>query len=96
MSVVGLIDDILDGPPADACVLACFGDPGSLAAREITNAPVFGIAKVAMHAATFISTSFSVVTTLERTRIITEHRVRTCGMERHCRRVRATDVPVLS
>ncbi|KQY10463.1 Asp/Glu racemase [Rhizobium sp. Root73] len=95
MSIVGLIDEILEGPPADAYVIACFGDPGLLAAREITNAPVFGIAEAAMHAATFVSTGFSVVTTLERTRIITEHLVRTYGMEHHCRRVRATDVPVL-
>ncbi|NRP69624.1 hypothetical protein ILFOPFJJ_00496 [Ensifer psoraleae] len=95
MSVVGLIDEIIDAPAADAYVIACFGDPGLFAAREITDAPVFGIAEAAMHAATFVSTGFSVVTTLERTRIITEHLVRNYGMEHQCRRVRATDVPVL-
>lgn len=95
MSIIGLVDEIMDGPPADAYVIACFGDPGLLAAREITDAPVFGIAEAAMHAATFVSTGFSVVTTLERTRIISEHLVRTYGMQHHCRRVRATDVPVL-
>lgn len=95
MSVIGLVDEILEGPKADAYVIACFGDPGLLAARELTDAPVFGIAEAAMHAATFVSTGFSVVTTLERTRIITEHLVRNYGMEHHCRRVRATDVPVL-
>lgn len=95
MSVLGLVDEILDGPRADAYIIACFGDPGLMAAREITDAPVLGIAEAAMHAATFIATGFSVVTTLERTRIITEHLVRNYGMEHHCRRVRATDVPVL-
>jgi allantoin racemase len=95
MSIVGLVDEIRSGPPADAYVIACFGDPGLLAAREITTAPVLGIAEAAMHAAAFVATGFSVVTTLERTRIIAEHLVRIYGMEHHCRRVRATDIPVL-
>lgn len=95
MSVLGLVDEIMREPEADAYVIACFGDPGLLAAREITTAPVLGIAEAAMHAATFVATGFSVVTTLERTRIIAEHLVRSYGMEHFCRRVRATDVPVL-
>ena len=95
MSIVGLVDEIREAPPADAYIIACFGDPGLLAAREIIAAPVLGIAEAAMHAASFVSTGFSVVTTLERTRIIAEHLVRNYGMERHCRRVRAIDIPVL-
>ncbi|WP_421693376.1 aspartate/glutamate racemase family protein [Aestuariivirga sp.] len=95
MSIVGLVDAIREGPEADAHVIACFGDPGLLAAREIAAGPVLGIAEAAMHAASFIATGFSIVTTLERTRIISEHLVRNYGMEHHCRGVRATDIPVL-
>ena len=95
MSIVGLVDAINEGPEADACIIACFGDPGLLAVREIATGPVLGIAEAAMHAASFIATGFSVVTTLERTRIIAEHLVRNYGMEHHCRRVRATEIPVL-
>ena len=95
MSVVGLVDAIRESPAADAYIIACFGDPGLLAAREIATGPVIGIAEAAMHAASFIATGFSVVTTLERTRVIAEHLVRNYGMEHHCRRVRATDIPVL-
>ncbi len=95
MSIVGLVDAINEKPVADAYVIACFGDPGLLAAREIATGPVIGIAEAAMHAATFLATGFSVVTTLERTRVIAEHLVRNYGMEHHCRRVRATDIPVL-
>lgn len=95
MSIVGLVDAINEDPDADAYVIACFGDPGLLAAREIATGPVLGIAEAAMHAASFVATGFSVVTTLERTRIIAEHLVRNYGMEHHCRRVRATDIPVL-
>jgi allantoin racemase len=95
MSIVGLVDAINERPEADAYIIACFGDPGLLAAREIATGPVLGIAEAAMHAASFIATGFSIVTTLERTRIIAEHLVRNYGMEHHCRRVRATDIPVL-
>ncbi len=95
MSIFGLVDAINEDPLADAYIIACFGDPGLLAAREIATGPVIGIAEAAMHAACFISTGFSVVTTLERTRVIAEHLVRNYGMEHHCRRVRATDIPVL-
>ena len=97
MSFLGLVDEIRKGEDegTDAYVIACFGDPGLLGARELTAAPVLGIAEAAMHAASFVATGFSVVTTLERTRIIAEHLVRNYGMEHHCRRVRATDLPVL-
>ncbi len=95
MSIIGLIDAINDVPEADAYVIACFGDPGLLAAREIATGPVLGIAEAAMHAASFVATGFTVVTTLERTRIIAEHLVRNYGMDHHCRRVRATNIPVL-
>lgn len=95
MSIIGLVDAIRADEEADAYVIACFGDPGLLAAREIATGPVLGIAEAAMHAASFVATGFSIVTTLERTRIIAEHLVRNYGMEHHCRRVRATDIPVL-
>lgn len=96
MSVLGLVDEIRADPDADAYVLACFGDPGLLAARELTEAPVIGIAEAAMHAASFISTGFSIVTTLDRTRIISEVLVRNYGMTEACRAVRATELPVLA
>ena len=79
----------------DAYVIACFGDPGLLAARELTRAPVIGIAEAGFHLATLISTRFSVVTTLQRTAIIAEHLLDQYGFRDHCRRVRATDLPVL-
>jgi allantoin racemase len=97
VSVIGLLEEVRKGEAegCDAYVIACFGDPGLLAAREIAAGPVLGIAEAAMHAASFVATGFSVVTTLGRTRIIAEHLVRNYGMEHHCRRVRATELPVL-
>lgn len=97
VSVIGLLQEVRKGEAegADGYVIACFGDPGLLACREIAFGPVLGIAEAAMHAASMIATGFSVVTTLGRTRIIAEHLVRNYGMEHHCRRVRATELPVL-
>ena len=97
MSFIGLVDEIRKGEAegADAYIIACFGDPGLLGARELTEAPVLGIAEAAMHAASFVATGFSIVTTLERTRIIAEHLVQAYGMVRQCRRVRAVNLPVL-
>jgi allantoin racemase len=97
VSVIGLLEEVRKGEAdgVDGYVIACFGDPGLLAARELARGPVLGVAEAAMHAAALIATGFSVVTTLERTRIIAEHLVHKYGMERFCRRIRATNVPVL-
>ncbi len=48
-----------------------------------------------MHAASFIATGFSVVTTLERTCVIARHLADAYGMTRFCRGIRATDLAVL-
>jgi allantoin racemase len=97
VAVIGVLEQIRAGEAdgCDAYVIACFGDPGLLAARELAAGPVIGIAEAAMRAASFLATGFSVVTTLARTRVIAEHLVVAYGMERACRRVRAIDVPVL-
>ena len=97
ISAVGVLEEIRRGDKegVDAYVIACFGDPGLLAARELTAAPVIGIAEAAFHLATLISTRFSVITTLGRTCIIAEHLVDRYGMTHVCRKVRGTDIPVL-
>jgi allantoin racemase len=80
----------------DAVVIACFGDPGLDAARELTSAPVLGIAEAAFHAASFVATGFSVVTTMTRTCGIAERLVQRYGFERSCRGIHGTDIPVLA
>ena len=80
---------------ADAFVIACFGDPGLHAARELAHGPVIGIAEAAFHAASLLATGFSVVTTLVRTCVIAEHLVLQYGFERRCRGIHGTDIAVL-
>ncbi len=80
----------------DAHVIACFGDPGLHAARELARGPVIGIAEAAFHAASLVATGFSVVTTLTRTCVIAEHLVQQYGFERRCRGIHGTDIAVLA
>jgi allantoin racemase len=98
VSAVALLEEIRRGEAegVDGYVIACFGDPGLLAAREVATGPVIGIAEAAMHAASFIATGFSVVTTLGRTKIIAEHLAHAYGMAHFCRAIRACELEVLA
>lgn len=98
LSVPGLLDEIMrgDSQQVDGYVIACFGDPGLLAARELARGPVIGIAEAAMHTASLLGRSFSVVTTLSRTVGRAWDLAEQYGMKRFCRNVRACDVPVLA
>lgn len=97
MACIGLLDEVRKGEDegVDAYVIACFGDPGLDAARELARGPVLGVAEAAMRVASFLSTGFTVVTTLARTVVIAEHLVDKYGVRGHCRRVRACDIAVL-
>lgn len=89
------VDRAADGVPADGYVVACFGDPGLDAARELTAGPVTGIAEAAMHVATLSGRTFAVVTTLSRTLGRAHDLVRRYGFEEGCLALYAADVPVL-
>ncbi len=97
MAVMGLLAEVRKGEigDADAYVIACFGDPGLDAARELARGPVIGIAEAAMCTAAHLATGFSVVTTLARSVVIVEHLIVKYGLQSRCRSVRATDIAVL-
>jgi allantoin racemase len=95
LSVPGMLEIIRDDPGADAFVLACFGDPGLDAARELASVPVVGIAEAAMKTASMLGRSFSVVTTMSRTVGRAWDLARAYGLERQCAAVHACEIPVL-
>jgi allantoin racemase len=97
LSVPGVLHEIAEGERdgVDGYVIACFGDPGLDAARELAAGPVVGIAEAAMHTATLLGRSFSVVTSLSRTIGRTEDLVRHYGFDTKCTSVYACDIPVL-
>lgn len=98
LSLMGLMEEIEKAQKwgADAYVIACFDDPGIEAARELVSGPVIGICEAAMHMTSMVSSSFSVVTTLNRSVPIIEELSHKYGMNKFCRKVRAANIPVLS
>ncbi len=98
IATLGVLEQIKYGREqgVNGHVIACFGDPGLLAARELAEGPVVGIAEAAMHMATLVATRFSVITTLPRTLIIARHLVQQYGFGHHCAALHAIDMPVLA
>lgn len=80
---------------SDGYVIACFGDPGLDAARELVDAPVVGIAEAAMHVAAMAGRSFAIVTTLSRTLGRARDLLARYGFERACVAAYGTGIPVL-
>jgi allantoin racemase len=80
----------------DGAVIACFGDPGLYAAREVVDIPVVGIAEAAMRTAGFLGRTYSVVTTLTRVVPHTRELTHRYGADGTCAGVHACHVPVLA
>lgn len=95
MSVPGMLEVLRSEPDADAFVLACFGDPGLDAAREVAQVPVIGIAEAGFKIAATLVPRFSVVTTVGRTLGRARELVHRYGAERQCAGVHACELAVL-
>lgn len=98
IAAIGVLEQIKMGRQQGVSghIIACFGDPGLLAARELAEGPVIGIAEAAMHMATLVATRFSIVTTLPRTLVIARHLLHQYGFQHHCAALHAIDLPVLA
>jgi len=97
LSVPGVLEEIAIGERdgIDGYVLACFGDPGLDAARELASGPVVAIAGASMKLATYLGRGFSVVTTLGRTTGRAWDLAAHYGVTEQCRNVRACEIAVL-
>ena len=82
IGAMGIIEQVAigDSEGVDGYVIACFGDTGLAAAREMTRAPVVGMTEAAFFAASMVAARFSVITLPPRTRIHTERVLRETGM----------------
>lgn len=78
----------------DATIIGCFGDPGLFAARELTDAPVVGIAEAGFMVATAVGHRFSILTNLERGVPGLDDLVRHYGLSERCASIRATGLSV--
>jgi allantoin racemase len=95
LAIPGVLEQILLDADSDAFILACWGDPGIEAAREITTKPVVGIAEASLYVANMLAAKWSVVTTLHRARDMVEKTVHKAGMTGRCASVRTTSLSVL-
>jgi len=97
LAVPGLLAEIVSGESAgyDGYVIACFGDPGLKAARELARGPVVGIAEAGMRTAAYLGRGFSVVTTLNRTVGHARDLAAEYGVGRQCLGIHACEIPVL-
>jgi allantoin racemase len=96
-ATLGVIEQVRAGEAEqiDGYVIACFGDTGLDAAREVASGPVVGMTEASLYAAALIAPVFSIVTLPPRTRIFAERVLWHAGLERRCPKVRTIDVTVL-
>lgn len=97
LSIPGVIEEIKKGEEegVDAFVIACWGDPGLHAAREVTDKPVVGIAESSVYLASMLAARFSVVTVLPRIKTMLEDLVDSYGMQKRVLNIRTTPMGVL-
>jgi allantoin racemase len=95
LAIPGILEQIILDRESDAFILACWGDPGIDAAREITPKPVIGIAEASLYVANMLAAKWSVVTTMHRVREMVEQTIQKTGLRDRCASVRTTELAVL-
>ncbi len=97
MSVPGILEEIQksDREDCDAYIIACYGDPGLHAARELTAKQVIGIAKASLYMGAMLYTRFSIVTVIPRTRTMREEMVGGYGFRDKVVSIRSSPLYVL-
>lgn len=97
LSIPGVLVEIKKGEEenVDAFVIACYGDPGLQAAREVTDRPVVGIAEASLYMASMLAARFSIVTVLPRIKTMLEELIANYGMEHRLVNLRTTPMCVV-
>lgn len=94
IAAVGVLEQIrAHQADTDAFVIACFGDTGVAAAREVATCPVVGMTEAALQTACLIAYRFTVITLPPRTVAHSERVIRDLGLA-HRVTVGAVDVGV--
>jgi allantoin racemase len=94
IAAVGVLQQVREHQAdTDAFVIACFGDTGVQAAREIATCPVVGMTEAALQTACLVAHRFVVITMPPRTIAHSDRVIAALGLEHRCT-VLAVDVPV--
>jgi allantoin racemase len=78
----------------DAIIIACFSDPGLVAAKEISKIPVIGIEEASLHMAAMLGAKFSILTTKKERIPSKRERVYRRGLDHFLASVRSLDLSV--
>lgn len=91
LAAVGVIARVRQGEQdgIDAYVIACFGDTGVMAAREVARGPVVGMTEAALFTACLLAARFSIVTLPPRTIVHARRVVHEYGLETRVAGIRA-------
>ena len=96
VAAAATVEEVIKNRDAyDAFIIACYGDPGLYACREVTDKPVVGIAEASMRLSAFVAHSFSIVSVMPRVKPLLEDLVRLVGMEARCASIRCLELSVL-
>jgi len=88
---------VLSNPKkSDGIVLACFGDPGLFALKEVAKVPVVGIAEASMSLALLLGGKFGILAGMRRAVELMDSMVRTYGLEARYAGCESLDMRVLS
>ncbi|MDA1372998.1 MAG: aspartate/glutamate racemase family protein [Proteobacteria bacterium] len=93
VAVLPLIEQHRD---ADGFVLACFGDPGLYALKEVSSVPVVGIAEAAISLSLLLGGRFGIVAGMTRSIQLMDSMVRQYGVESRYAGTSALNLRVLS
>ena len=96
LAVPGTIAKIVEAERegCDAVVIDCMGDPGMFPGRECVSIPVVGPCEAAMHVASMLGHTFSVLTVLKRLRAQFEHQAQIYGVREKLASVRTKEALV--
>lgn len=78
----------------DAILLACFGDPGLFALKEISNVPIIGIGEAAFALAQLLGYKFSIIAASSKAKPMMEQMVLSYGLDKRMASVETLDLPI--
>lgn len=95
LSAVAMLPLLKEHPDVDGIVLACFGDPGLFAFREIVRVPVVGIAEASFLTACMVGLKFGVIVGSAKDAACLEDFLWSLGLHRRCAGFEWIDMAVL-
>jgi allantoin racemase len=97
LATVCVLPWVLQPPEAyHGIVLACFGDPGIFALKEISSVPLLGIAEASMSLALLLGNKFGILAGMRRAIELMDSMVRTYGLEARYAGCESLEMRVLS